>query len=75
MDDIREQQERTAPPKCGVARTLLALDAADAADLMAALDDPTIPATVISRALNSNGYRVADQSVNRHRRGICGCDR
>jgi hypothetical protein len=75
MDDIREQQNRAAPPKCGVALALLALDDADAADLTAALADLSITGTVISRALDANGHRVSDQSVNRHRRGICGCDR
>jgi hypothetical protein len=32
-----------------------------------------IPATTICKALRAEGYRLAEISINEHRRGVCRC--
>jgi len=32
-----------------------------------------IPATTICKALRKEGYRLAEISINEHRRGVCRC--
>ena len=45
------------------------LDAQDKADLLAALNDYTISAPAISRALENRGHRISVGSINQYRRG------
>jgi len=41
----------------------------DGEDLKAAINDPTIPAAAIARALSSRGIRISSAVINRYRRG------
>lgn len=41
----------------------------DRTDLIAALDDHSIPAAAIARALNGRGLKVSSAVINRYRRG------
>lgn len=45
------------------------LDAQDKADLLAALNDYTISAPAISRALENRGHRISVGSITAYRRG------
>lgn len=75
LDDIKAETRRTGFPCC-VKKALDALNTTDAADLRAALADPTIPATNIARALTKRGivqFKNGDP-ITRHRRGDCRCD-
>lgn len=45
------------------------LDTQDKADLLAALNDYTISAPAISRALENRGHRISVGSINQYRRG------
>lgn len=45
------------------------LDTQDKADLLAALNDYTISAPAISRALENRGHRISVGSINSYRRG------
>jgi len=57
-----------------VAAVLEALSPSDAVDLIAAFKEPTITTVVIGRTLRSLGHRIGDDSLRRHRRGVCSCE-
>ena len=65
----------TGPTQCSVSILLDSLPEADAKDLVAALDDPGIPHTAITRALNKRGHQMHEKRVAAHRRGECACAR
>ena len=60
---------------CSVGLVLGQLDAERAARLCAALADPLLQHAAISRTLRKWGVSVGRDSVQRHRNGICRCDR
>jgi hypothetical protein len=60
-------------PRCTMGLVVEALDDADRADLARLLADRSVPATLISRALIARGFGVKPLTVQRHRRGDCGC--
>ena len=60
-------------PSCSVRDTLDKMDAADAAALQAALDNPEVRHSVIVDALNAEGWRIGRDAVQRHRRDLCQC--
>ena len=62
-------------PKCRTGILLEELPKDDAADLRAALADPTVAGSMIARALTKLGHPMQAQSIVRHRKGDCGCDR
>jgi len=45
------------------------LNESDRADLLAALDDHSIPASNISKAMGKRGYKLAINVISRYRRG------
>lgn len=52
------------------------LDLLDNKEDKKALEDAVangIPATTICKALRAEGYRLAEISINEHRRGVCRC--
>ena len=55
-------------PRC---QTCLLLETPVGPELREALDDPTIYGRSISAALKARGIHVGDQSITRHRRGLC----
>lgn len=61
-------------PRCGVALLLDTLDPTDATELQQILTDPRGPSgSLIARALANRGYPVKAPTLQRHRRGLCGC--
>lgn len=58
-------------PICSVCLLLLTLGESDRAALTAALDDPTLAHTQISRALKAEGYSVLPVTIGRHRKMDC----
>ena len=60
---------------CWIRSKTGSLSAEDAATLDDALIDESIMSTTISTWLDRRGVRVGAQSIARHRRGICRCDR
>ena len=68
------QAHKAAPkpgPRCSVCVVIEALDAKDRAALDAAIADPSFTSVVISAALRAEGYDIAPQPLQRHRRGDC----
>ena len=62
-------------PRCGLDTVLATLGKDDAAKLRAALDAPHITHAAISKWLKQHGQNVAAETVGRHRRKDCACDR
>jgi hypothetical protein len=62
-----------------MAPVLAALQKSDKADLDAALANPIITGAAIARGLSeileTQGIKVSAETVNRHRKGECGCAR
>lgn len=62
-------------PRCTVWLILNAMSDEDRATLQGVLDDPRYESSQIARVLTSNGHRVADGTVSKHRRKGCACER
>lgn len=60
---------------CWIRSKTAGLSAEDAETLGQALIDDTIMSSTISTWLDRRGVRVGAQSIARHRRGQCRCDR
>lgn len=76
LDEMRSiaSASRNGVP-CWIQSKTGGLTPADAETLRQALVDETIMSSTISTWLERRGVRVGAQSIARHRRGICRCDR
>ena len=73
MDDLK--LEHWGPPnKCPVHKLAATMTEVDRADLLKAVNDGIVPATVIERVLGKRGLVLKHQSIQRHRRKECGCE-
>ena len=70
-DSLRNVSPANNGPRCTLCRIILGLGAADSAALSAALGDAMFTNNMIARALQAEGHDIREQSVGRHRRGIC----
>jgi len=75
MDDIRAEHDAGRVTKCPVSRLLDDIENADKADLIAALDDKSIPNAAIARALERHGNTIRADAIGNHRYGRCACPR
>lgn len=75
LDEITGQDNNGRRARCTTYLVMSGLNADDAADLQAALDDDAITGTAIARALNQRGIEIGQESIQRHRRGACACPR
>jgi hypothetical protein len=71
LDEVRAY----AAPKatCSVPGVLASLPEDDAADLVAALADPTISGTAIERAMIARKIHLRSSTIRRHRNRGCLC--
>lgn len=76
LDEIKAAQQQHKPSTCtvGIILRQYAEKDPDREALMAALSDPTIYGTSISKVLKSRGLEVGAQAIQRHRRKACGCE-
>ncbi len=74
LDDIKNNGKRTGG-LCSFQALFKELSKADRDDLLTALADMTITSSAISRALVANGHNIKRDTVQRHRRGDCSCDK
>lgn len=58
-------------PRCTVCNLLRTLPPADAEALTAVLAGDDVPYAKLSRALASNGHRIAAGTLSRHKAGEC----
>jgi hypothetical protein len=70
-DSLRDVSPAPRGPRCTMCQLTLALSDADSAALQQALDSPTYTNDMIARALQAEGHDIRQQSVSRHRRGLC----
>lgn len=76
MDELEaEQAAARKGPECGFVEVYRTLHKPDADELRDALSRPAITSATISRVLSKHGLKVQAQTVNRHRRGECSCER
>lgn len=75
LDEIGEEQERTQPNRCPVAKVLPDLSKEDRGDLEAAMANPGLRHVAIARALERRGHRVSDKAIAAHRGESCACSR
>lgn len=76
MGLLDEMKKLTAQPIPCTLKTISAqLDELDRADLEAALADSTVPYRAIVEALRARGFKIAGETVAKHRKCICACSR
>ena len=68
FDDIAKEQARKGN-KSRIAEILEALPADEKKDLLKALNDHSIPASNITKALEKRGFKLAGNVISRYRRG------
>jgi len=76
LDQIREESDRgPTRSECTIARIYAEMQKPDADELHDAMADHGISSAVIARVLKARGVNVQSQTVRRHRRGECSCER
>lgn len=68
FDDIKQTQSQKGN-RSRIAEILEALPEDERKDLIKALDDHSIPASNISKALEKRGHKLAINVISRYRRG------
>jgi hypothetical protein len=73
MDELK--LEHWGPPnKCSVHKLANTMPPKDRDELLQAVNEGVVPATVIERVLAKRGLVLKQASIQRHRRKECGCD-
>ena len=74
LSDDAKQALVPRGPVCTVAALLARLPDGDAAEVVAALNDPHVPTAGLQRAMEARGWNPPrQQTIQRHRRGECRC--
>lgn len=73
LDEILAFQAK--PSGCGVPRVLEGLTDSERNAVLTAFADPDVQATAIARWMTSKGWKIGGHTIQRHRRGSCGCVR
>ena len=68
FDDIKKSQSKKGT-KSRILEILEELPADEKKDLLKALDDHSIPASNITKALEKRGFKLASSVISRYRRG------
>lgn len=68
-DQIKAEKRLVCGRKRRIPEVMASLDAADQKALQAALDDKSIKAATIQRALAKRGIRLSATTINAHRNG------
>lgn len=73
LEEMRAEARKPKGPPCSVATLLDSLDDDERLQLVEALSDRGITASVITSVLAAHGHRIGHQTVTRHRGGRCAC--
>lgn len=73
LDEMRAEARKPKGPPCSVATLLAELADEERGQLLEALSDRGITASVITSVLAAHGHRIGHQTVTRHRGGRCAC--
>ena len=68
LEEIKKEKSSRGT-RSRIAEIIDEMSNADAADLLKALEDHSIPASSISKALNKRGLKLAINVISRYRRG------
>jgi RNA-binding protein YhbY len=68
LDDIKNETRKTGT-KPRIVEVLEQLDKQDRQDFIAAINDTSIPASNIARAMTKRGIKVTGNMITRYRRG------
>lgn len=72
-ESFRKCQEQAPGRPCRVEVIRRGFDGADRVQFEKILADPSVPHSLIVRALAVEGIRVSASTVGLHRRGVCSC--
>ena len=72
LEDVEAHVIRHGP-KCGVVTFLATLEEPFRTEASEAIDNTSVQATALARALKARGLRLSDFIINRHRAGKCSC--
>ena len=61
--------------QCSAGVLLDSLDRTYAAEVLAVMADMSVYSSVIAEILGEDGHTIAPETLNRHRRGRCKCER
>lgn len=75
VERARKAQRGRQGPNCGVGIMLATVQPAYRLDVEQAMADPNIYSTVISEILAQDGIDIAYETIQRHRRGRCMCNK
>lgn len=73
LEQMRAEARKPKGPPCSVATLLERLDDEERSQLVEALADRGITASIISSVLAAHGHAIGHQTVTRHRGGRCAC--
>lgn len=79
MSKLSDALATTRPPHiggtCGVALLIPQLDPESAKDLLQLIAGDQVTAETLATTLRTLGHDIAGQTIARHRRGACKCER
>jgi hypothetical protein len=73
--EILEKATENKQTTCTMGLLLQSLKEIDRTGLEHAMEQPSITGTAIAAVLKRRGEQISSFTVQRHRRGACGCDR
>lgn len=76
LDNLIANPSRTlSGPRCRVAQIVESLDDEDGAALLSVIGNTIVQATTLAATLKDLGIDIPSQSIQRHRRSACLCER
>lgn len=73
--EILELSQESKQSTCTIGAILADMSDIDRSGLQQALDTPAFTGTAITAILKRRGHQISSHTVQRHRRGGCGCIR
>lgn len=73
--EIQQLSQQSKQTTCTIGVILDEMSDIDRVGLLHALDTPTFTGTAITAILKKRGHQISSHTVQRHRRGGCGCER
>jgi hypothetical protein len=70
---LENLQLPTKPIPCKVRTVYDSLDEPSKTIFIQAIDNPEWPMTTLANELKKRGIDISDNSIRRHRRGVCSC--
>jgi hypothetical protein len=75
LDEILEVQEAGRTGGCTIKSIHEVMEEPDKSAFAEILLNPSVTGAAIAAVLKRRGYMISSHTVQRHRRGVCSCDR